>query len=189
MLVAFWYIRRSKQSIPVISDLFIPEVALGYASTRIGCFLNGCCFGHPTGVPWAIRYPGPPESGVPGSPAWNVQLDAGLIDRSATQSLPVHPSQLYATAAAVGIFFLLSRIWRTNKVPGRVLAWFLIVYSIYRFLAEMTRGDELHDWFGRLTISQFISVCMFAVGLAYLYILSRRAAPAPEPIAAVSDRR
>jgi prolipoprotein diacylglyceryl transferase len=27
---------------------FIPSVALGYAITRIGCFLNGCCYGIPT---------------------------------------------------------------------------------------------------------------------------------------------
>lgn len=186
--VAFWYILRHRQSIAVISDLFIPEVALGYAFARVGCFLNGCCFGHPTTLPWAITYPGPSEALRSGSPAWEAQVKEGIIAQTAEVSKAVHPSQLYATAAAVGIFFLLSRIWRTNKVPGRVLAWFLLVYPIYRFLAELTRGDEAHDWFG-LTISQFISVCMFAVGLVYLYILSRRPAPAPEPIAAVSDRR
>ena len=52
----------------------------------------------------------------------------------------------------------------------------------------MTRGDEAHDWFG-LTISQFISVCMFVAGIVYLAVLSRRPAPTPQPIAAVSDRR
>ena len=186
--VAFWYIRRHKQSIAVISDLFIPEVALGYGFTRIGCFLNGCCWGHPTDLPWAIRYPGPPEPMQAGSPAFEDQLRLKLIDDTAKVSLPVHPSQLYAVAAGVAIFFLLSRIWKTNKVPGRVLAWFLLTYPIYRFLAEMTRGDEAHDWFG-LTISQFISVCMFVAGIVYLAVLSRRPAPTPQPIAAVSDRR
>lgn len=185
---AFWYIRRHRQSIALISDLFIPEVALGYAFARVGCFLNGCCFGHPTAVPWAVTYPGPSAALPGGSPAWEAQFQAKVIDHAAQVTQPVHPSQLYAVVAAVAIFFFLSWIWKTNKVPGRVLAWFCIVYSLYRFLVEITRGDEAHDWLG-LSISQFISVCMFAAGLVYLIVLSRRPAPAPQPIAAVSDRR
>ncbi len=186
--VAYWYIWRHKHSIAVISDLFIPEVALGYAFARVGCFLNGCCFGHPTTLPWAITYPGPSAALTGGSPAWESQVQAGLINHTADVSQAVHPSQLYAVVAAVGIFFFLSWIWKANKVPGRVLAWFCMVYSVYRFLVEFTRGDEKSDWVG-LTISQFISVCMFAAGLVYLIVLSRRAAPAPQAIAAVSDRR
>lgn len=186
VLVAYLLIWWNKQSIPVISDLFIPEVALGYAFTRVGCFLNGCCWGRPSDLPWSVTYPGPPGPTQPGSPAWEAQLHAGLISSSAAHALPVHPSQLYAALAALGIFFFLSWIWKTNKVPGRVLAWFMLVYPVYRFLAEMTRGDEKHDWFG-MTISQFFSVCVFVVGLIYMAILARRSAP--QPAVAAVDRR
>ncbi len=193
VLVAFWYIRRHKQSILAISDLFIPEVALGYASARIGCFLNGCCFGHPVRDAhwWTVTYPGPSAELLSGSPAWEEQFKQGRIHHSAHETLPVHPSQIYAFFAALAIFFILSWLWKRNKVKGAVLGWFGILYSVYRFLNEMTRGDEAHIYFG-MSISQFISVCMFAASVVLLAVLysraKRAAAPAP-PVSTVSDRR
>lgn len=198
--VAFWYIHKYKQSILVVSDLFIPLVSLGYASARIGCFLNGCCFGRPMKDPhwWAVRYPGPSADLISGSPAWEEEFKQGLIHHSARESLPVHPSQIYAFFAALAIYFVLSALWKRNKVNGAVLGWFGILYSIYRFLNEMTRGDEDHVWPSwlpptyQVSISQYISVWMFAASVVLLAVLhsrAKRASVPAAPVAAVSDRR
>lgn len=52
-----FYIRRKKRSIRWYMDILAPAIMLGLAFGRIGCFLNGCCWGAPTELPWAIRFP------------------------------------------------------------------------------------------------------------------------------------
>jgi phosphatidylglycerol---prolipoprotein diacylglyceryl transferase len=50
-----------------LADLIAPSVAIGLAFGRIGCFLNGCCFGGPCDLPWAISFPkdsGPHEQQI-----------------------------------------------------------------------------------------------------------------------------
>jgi len=51
------YIRLKKRSIRWYLDILAPAIMLGLAFGRIGCFLNGCCWGAPTQVPWAITFP------------------------------------------------------------------------------------------------------------------------------------
>ena len=50
------------------SDLMMPSLVLGASIGRIGCFLNGCCFGGPCELPWAVEFP-------PGSPPYQYQAD------------------------------------------------------------------------------------------------------------------
>ena len=76
-----------------------PGLLIGLALGRLGCFLNGCCFGSPCELPWAVRFP-------PDSPPWLDQLNRGLL-RAAVDttgqrlwSLPIHPAQLYAACDA-----------------------------------------------------------------------------------------
>ena len=51
------YIRMKNRSIRWYLDILAPSIMLGLAFGRIGCFLNGCCWGTTTRVPWAIRFP------------------------------------------------------------------------------------------------------------------------------------
>lgn len=48
-----------KHAIPLlpVADLIAPSLALGLAIGRIGCLMNGCCFGGPCEQPWAIQFP------------------------------------------------------------------------------------------------------------------------------------
>jgi phosphatidylglycerol:prolipoprotein diacylglycerol transferase len=55
-----------------IGDVVAPSVAIGLGLGRIGCFLNGCCFGGPTDLPWAVRFPAP-------SPPFQRQVERGEI--------------------------------------------------------------------------------------------------------------
>jgi phosphatidylglycerol:prolipoprotein diacylglycerol transferase len=51
------YLRHHKLPIRRYFDILAIGLMLGLAFGRIGCFLNGCCFGRPTQLPWAIRFP------------------------------------------------------------------------------------------------------------------------------------
>lgn len=61
---------KNKYNILVILDLIVPTVMLGIAIGRIGCFLNGCCFGEVCDLPWAVTFP-------EGSPAHVCQIERG----------------------------------------------------------------------------------------------------------------
>jgi len=141
-----------------MADVAAPAVAIGIAIGRIGCFLNGCCHGAVCDQPWAVSFPG-------GSHAWVRQLNAGLISPAATSSLPVHPTQLYASLAGFVILgFLLAHFQRRRR-PGEVMALLMIVYPLTRWPLETLRGDEPAIFAG-MTLSQNISVALFLCGVA-----------------------
>lgn len=151
-----------RRGIPVWlgGDLVAPQVALGYAITRVGCFLNGCCYGKFTSLPWGV---GPPGVGI-----------------------RLHPVQLYAAAANLGIFAILLVAWRRRRFDGQIFWGYLILYSIYRFAIEFLRGDHEPLALG-LTIPQFMSIVLFGCALAaWLNLrvrgLIRGAGAAPETI-------
>lgn len=55
--VIWFYIRRHKLSFRLYADILAIGLMAALASGRIGCFLNGCCYGKPTNLPWAVRFP------------------------------------------------------------------------------------------------------------------------------------
>lgn len=59
-VVALWFLRKNKLPILAIADLVAPSLPLGLAIGRLGCLMNGCCFGGTCDQPWAITFP--PES-------------------------------------------------------------------------------------------------------------------------------
>ncbi|MBS4030049.1 MAG: prolipoprotein diacylglyceryl transferase [Clostridiales bacterium] len=141
ILAGLIYTRRHKLPQGIVADLVAPYLALGYAIVRIGCLLNGCCFGRPTGVPWA--------------------LPSAYLD-----STPRHPTQLYAFLASLLIFFIL--LYRKQKIRfhGQLFMEFIVLYSIYRFFIEFYRDATL--LVGFLTLGQIASI-IAAVG-AYVAI-------------------
>jgi phosphatidylglycerol:prolipoprotein diacylglycerol transferase len=149
-------------------DVAAPAVAIGAAVGRIGCFLNGCCDGAICSLPWAVRFPA-------GSHAWVRQLNAGLISEEARFSLPVHPTQLYSSAAALLVLGLLLAYFPFRKRPGEVMALLMIAYSLTRWPIEALRADE-PALFAGMTAAQLISAGLAAAGLAMWCILRRSSA-------------
>lgn len=129
--VGLYYTWRNQMPQGKVADLVAPWLALGYAIVRIGCLLNGCCFGRPTGVAWA--------------------LPAAYIDTT-----PRHPTQLYAFILALIIFVALR--WRKKYVRfhGQLFWEFILYYSIYRFIVEGFR--EASAYMGFLTLGQAVSL-------------------------------
>jgi phosphatidylglycerol---prolipoprotein diacylglyceryl transferase len=150
-------------------DVTAPAVAIGAAIGRIGCFLNGCCHGAVCSVPWAVRFPA-------GSHAWMRHVNAGLIAPEAAFSLPVHPTQIYASVAAFAVLGLLLAYFPHRRRQGEVMAVLMIAYAITRWPIEALRGDEPALVAG-MTLSQAISVALLVCGLAMWFGRRRSAAP------------
>ena len=117
--------RRTGLPIWVVADALTPSLALGTAFGRVGCFLNGCCYGRPTRLPWGVVFP--PDS------------FAGLEFGTA----PVHPSQLYFGLAALLLFALAWGLRRRLQPPG-VLFWtVLALFGLTRIPLDFTRAYDL----------------------------------------------
>jgi phosphatidylglycerol:prolipoprotein diacylglycerol transferase len=142
----------------LMTDVAAPAVAIGVAIGRIGCFLNGCCYGAVCGQVWAVSFPF-------GSHAWARQVDSGLISPLAMNSLPVHPTQIYASIAGFVLLGLLLAYFPRRRAAGEVMAVLMIVYPLTRWPLEALRGDEPAIFAG-MTLSQNISVALFACGVA-----------------------
>lgn len=154
-------------------DVAAPYVALGEAITRLGCFLNGCCWGAVCDWPWAVTFPAH-------SLAHEQQLMDGLVGFDATGPLPVHPTQLYMVAGLVGAFLLMK--WALGRArTGTIVMLYLVTYGLVRFTVEAFRGDSARSVAG-MTVSQTISLMLFLIGCAGLItLMSRRSRPAKLP--------
>lgn len=152
---AYLYCRWKKINFPIMLDLCTPAIALAYGITRIGCFLNGCCYGIPTDLPWGVCFP------VDGS--------------SGAMTAPSHPVQLYAFAVSVAMYFVLARIESRRRFVWQVFLSYTTMYAVYRFLAEFLRkGVTAEVAFAGLTEAQIVSIVMFAVSVPILYIKLKR---------------
>ena len=149
-------------------DAIAPAMAFGVAIGRVGCFLNGCCYGDACSLPWAVSFPKQ-------SPAWISEVTRNLIAPDATLSLPLHPTQLYSTMDGLILFLLLSAYFPIRKRDGEVIGLLLLTYPITRFLIEQLRNDE-GVFAAGMTVSQLISVGLFAFASAFWVVLSRRPA-------------
>lgn len=173
--IAIYWWRRRFPLLPTL-DAIAPSIALGLAIGRVGCFLNGCCYGDVCQLPWSVAFP-------PGSPPWWQQAMGGQlpgVDAATHQvppgapwSHPVHPTQLYSAVDGLILLALLSAYFPLRRRDGEVFALLLTTYPITRFLIEQLRSDEA-ALFAGLTISQNVSVLILLGGLAFWAFLLLR---------------
>ena len=156
---AFVYCRIAKMPVLEVFDIFAPPLALGIAFGRMGCFLNGCCFGSPTDLPWGISFP------------------EGSIPFSYFGSAHLHPAQLYSLAYALALFISLHFLLKHKQFNGQVVSVYFIGEAIFRFIIEYTRhyeSDMLVSFGGiELINNQLVSLGLFALGLV-IYLMQMR---------------
>ncbi|MFM8378017.1 MAG: prolipoprotein diacylglyceryl transferase [Planctomycetia bacterium] len=173
-LAAWRFAARRRLPLADLADCVAPGLLLGLALGRIGCFLNGCCYGGPCDLPWAVRFP-------PQSPPWLDQAARGLIPAvdaasagTAAWSLPVHPAQLYAAIDAGLLAALACAFTPLARRPGEVFALVLTLHPISRLLLEAIRIDEPPALGTPLSISQLVSLVLLALAVALWGWLSRQ---------------
>ncbi len=147
-----------------LMDYVAPLGALGLASTRVGCFLNGCCWGTPTDGSWGVRYPS-------GSMAHARQVELGLVG-AGSPTLAVHPVQLYEVGAALAIFALLYTAYPRRRYPGQITAWFGLLYTSWRLVIETVRADAAgwqpgEPWW-QPNVYQWLSLVLLLVAIVGL---------------------
>jgi len=144
-LAGVWFARRKKLSLKPLLDLAAPYIALGQSIGRIGCFLNGCCYGKP--VPWGIYFP--------------------------THNARLYPTQLFETAGLFIIFLILKKAQTKPHQAGFIFVFYLWLAAIERFIVEFYRADHDLLWLG-LSLTQFVAVGVFVAGIVMAVILRRK---------------
>jgi phosphatidylglycerol:prolipoprotein diacylglycerol transferase len=170
VLVAFWYMARHRMALWTTCDVFAPGIALGHVTGRLGCLAAGCCYGHPTDVPWAITFTNPLAAANVGTPL----------------GIPLHPTQLYEAGAELLILiFLLTTEKRGRYFAGRTFWGYMFLYAVSRYIVEIYRGDPRGELLG-VSTSQFISLLLAPLSVIMLVWLSRTS---PETPQAMTRRR
>lgn len=193
------YARMKRIPLLLGMDIVAPCLMVGLAFGRIGCFLNGCCYGAVCEAPWGVTFPY-------GSPAYVDQLEAGQISAppqlvhadargrvqtldakvlrrpesaalraiaSVQRSLRMHPAQLYSAFTAFLLAGLLVAHFTTPHAFGRTFALMMMLEAVARFSLELVRTEPAV--LGRMSFSMVISIPLVLMG-AVLWFASGRVA-------------
>lgn len=137
---ALWYCRRRRLDFLAVADLVAPYLLVGQAIGRLGCFLEGCCYGAATGGPLGVRFPG--------------------------HAFARHPTQLYEAVVDLALAALL--LFALRRPPrGARFGWMLVLYGAARAIIEIWRDDP-RGGLGPLSTSQLVAIPAIALGLALI---------------------
>ncbi len=145
----------------VIADAAGLSLALGLAVTRIGCFLNGCCYGKPSGLPWAVTFP----------------AGSGVYAGMGIPPTPLHPTQIYESLLDLALFVALFAVRKRFKYHGEVFYLFLLFYGVIRFFMEFLR---FHGNPSAGTAFQVMSLAL-AAGAGLVLLFRARLLPEVRP--------
>jgi len=144
------FAKQNNLSFFYLSDLVSIVAPIGLFLGRISNFINTELYGRITDFPFAIIYP--------------------LIDNN-----PRHPSQLYeAFFEGVVLFIILYLIFIKNSKKysaGIISAYFLILYSIFRFLIEFLREPDSHLglFLNYFSMGQILCIPILFAGILILF--------------------
>ena len=150
------YLYKKKISFLKVVDSVAPSLAIGLFFGRIGCFLNGCCFGKACDLPWAVTFP-------PHSPA-GYQMG----------NIAIHPTQLYSSAYGLLIFIILMLLDKKVHYDGFLFGVFLVLYGVSRFTVDFYRFYETQMFLiDGIEFNQLVSLLLVIGGIVLLLVLKR----------------
>ena len=165
--VAAWYVRKHHMPALATCDAFSPGLAIGHSIGRLGCFAAGCCYGRPTSHFWGVIFTNPIAHEVTGTPLGHA----------------LEPTQLFESAAELGIFFLLTWMFKRKKFDGQIFGAYLFFYGVARFFLEFLRDDPGRGsvFGGALSGTQLIAIGLVLTGGLIWYLR-----PAPKVVLAAA---
>ncbi|MGV8122968.1 MAG: prolipoprotein diacylglyceryl transferase [Candidatus Xenobiia bacterium LiM19] len=141
-LIAFILIARKRRiKFGELVDLCSPGIMLGLAVGRLGCFMNGCCLGDPTTLPWGVVFP-----------------EAGPLKR--------HPTQIYELILDIAVVIFLLYREKNKKFDGEIGLLMLSAYSLVRFFVEFFRYSPPR--IAGLSIAQYLSLLVAVVTVIFV---------------------
>jgi phosphatidylglycerol:prolipoprotein diacylglycerol transferase len=146
LLVSVIYFKIKKYPFLPYADAVAPSIGFGIFLTRIGCFLNGCCFGAPTHSSWGITFPA-------GSPAGYYQHEC--------HAAALYPSQLIESVGGLLIAIIVLAVGRKKTVAGVQFYLVGILYSLLRFGVDFTRFYSPQERLGSLSHNQIVCILFF----------------------------
>lgn len=160
----FVFCYRRKVPPLMLGDIITPSIFLGIGFGRIGCLLNGCCYGDTCTLPWGLPFPH-------GSVPFRAMVERGFLAPDALMTPPLHPTQIYSAIDGFLIAALTLAYYPFRQRNGSVFGVALLIYPTTRFLVELVRGDEYGQFGTSLTISQWISLALIACGIVYNLVI------------------
>jgi len=153
VLTAVFYVKWKKLPPMKVGDAMAPSIALGHVFGRIGCFLNGCCYGASCSLPWAVHFP----------------------DEHDTAGQGVHPTQLYEAGLNLLLYITLEKLYPKKRFDGQIFGLYLVAYAVLRVVVELFRGDYGTHKIGLFTPGQLVSTAILAAGIIILRVQSSAA--------------
>jgi phosphatidylglycerol:prolipoprotein diacylglycerol transferase len=139
------YSRFSKHSFGYMADMLAPGIILAQAIGRVGCTINGCCYGVACDLPWAVTYTDPSHGGM-------------------IQS--VHPTQIYEIIYNLLVFGILLLLRKRFRPDGSLFLIYLTFYAAWRLgIGFIREGNEL--LFG-LHEAQLISIVVLIITITLM---------------------
>jgi phosphatidylglycerol---prolipoprotein diacylglyceryl transferase len=149
ILAGFLFCRKHKMPFLKYFDLVMPSIALAQGFGRIGCLLAGCCYGAETNSSFSLVF---------------------HHSDFAPRDIHLIPTQPISSALNFLNFFVLVFLSKYVKVDGQIGGFYLVFYSVGRFIIEFFRGDLERGSIAGLSTSQFISVFLFLIGITIIVI-------------------
>lgn len=143
----FVYLRYKRMPFWRTMDCLGFGIPLGIAFARIGCLMNGCCYGTPTNVPWAVNLP---------------KVLNGAV----------HPTQLYESLSALVIFASLQYFRQYRRNYGEAFLASMSLYGFFRFFIEFWRAENPIITLG-MTLSQLIAIAIIALCYVCWLLIAR----------------
>lgn len=167
IIVGAWYIKKIKYPFLQVADIIAPSISLGQSLGRMGCFLNGCCYGKVSKT-YGIIFPN-----VDNFPHIPTQLIESIFTfavflflikrekhKKQAQQLRVYPQDGYPLGKAAHL---------PNRGQGEIFLLYLLLYSAGRFIIEIIRADDRGpSLFGIISVSQFVSILIFIISARIL---------------------
>lgn len=152
LIIGILYVRKEKMPLLKMLNAIAPAIALGEGLTRIGCFLNGCCFGKPTHSFLGILFPRNSPAGY-------------------TFHVPIQPTQLYSSLAGFILFCLALILERKHWRDGLLFGIIMIFYALFRFGIDFVRYYENSS---NLWVNQIIALSFFVVAIVFTIIILKK---------------
>ena len=149
-ITAFLFIKKRNLSIGDVSSMLVLYLPLGHAFGRIGCFMNGCCYGRPTTAFFGVQFPA-----------------SSMAEQVFGLGHIVHPTQIYSALANVIIFLLLAYfIEKGRTFKWQIVLLYMFFYGVSRLIIEFFRADNPNVVWG-LNLPQLISIVMILIGSTF----------------------